>query len=195
MVGGATSTRAKSDDRLPGGGMSEIYVARTNQKLGFVRLHLDALNQAQQSNAWNKHGIVESYNESVLFHLKGAVHAFIREIGERYRLDVSVIDDIAGLQAQFESTGQESPELNELEQLAARPGSWLERLERAYTACWSAQAERAKPTDGSQSLSEIHVVQVNPDHAEDGELLSEFRQWFSELNSLVDRQRSAMLEW
>ncbi|MBV1786519.1 hypothetical protein KQ940_00440 [Marinobacterium sp. D7] len=175
--------------------MSEIYVARTNQKLGFVRLHLDALVRAQDSTAWNKHGIIESYNESVLFHLKGAVHAFIREIGERYRLDVSAIDGVADLQAQFESTGQESPELNEMEQLAASPGSWLARLERAYLACWSASAERSKPADARQSLSEIHIVQVNPDHAEDGVLLTEFQQWYSELNALIDRQRSAMLEW
>ncbi|GGB90204.1 hypothetical protein GCM10011352_15290 [Marinobacterium zhoushanense] len=175
--------------------MSEIYVARTNQKLGFVRLHLDSLSRAQDSSAWNKHGMIESYNESVLFHLKGAVHAFVREIGERYRLDVAAIDGVTDLQAQFESTGQESPELNELAQLAASPGSWLERLERAYAACWNASAQRSKPTDSSQSLSEIHVLQVNPDHAEDGALLSELRQWFSELNQLIDRQRSAMLEW
>ncbi|KEA62809.1 hypothetical protein ADIMK_3281 [Marinobacterium lacunae] len=175
--------------------MSEIYVARTNQKLSFARCHIDALSQAQGSSSWNKHGIIESYNESVLFHLKGAIHAFVREIGERYRLDVSTIDDIAGLQAQFETTGQESPELNELEQLSVTPGSWLEKLERAYSACWRASAQRSKPQDASQSLSEIHVVQVNPDHAEDLELLSEFRQWFDELNKLVDRQRGSMLEW
>lgn len=175
--------------------MSEIYVARTNQKLSFARLHLDALARAQGSNAWNKHGLIESYNESVLFHLQGAVHAFIREIGERYRLDVSAIDSIGELQAQFESTGQESPELNELGQLAATSDSWLERLERAYRACWSASDHRSKPSDAGQSLSEIHVIQVNPDHSEDTDLLSEFRQWFSELNSLVDRQRSVMQEW
>ena len=30
--------------------MSEVYLARTNQKLNFVRLHLDALQAAQNSN-------------------------------------------------------------------------------------------------------------------------------------------------
>lgn len=174
--------------------MSEIYPARTNQKLSFVRLHLDALAQAQNSNAWNKHGLVESYNESVLFHLKGALVAFVREIGERYRLEIEGVSAPEVLQAQLEVTGQEAPELNELVLLAAQPGSWLNQLERAYNACWNASDRAPKPAE-EQSRSEIHVMQVNPDHAEDEVLLAELRQWFAELETLVDRLRGSMLEW
>lgn len=174
--------------------MSEIYPARTNQKLSFVRLHLDALAQAQDSNVWNRHGLIESYHESVLFHLKGALVAFVREIGERYRLDVAEVGEPAQLQAQLETTGQEAPELNELVLLADQPGSWLYRLERAYAACWSA-SDGVQEQRREQSLSEIHVMQVNPDHAEDADLLTELRQWFDELESLVERLRGTMLEW
>jgi len=174
--------------------MSEIYPARTNQKLSFARLHLEALAQAQDSNVWNRHGLIESYHESVLFHLKGALVAFVREIGERYRLDVAEIGEPAQLQAQLEVTGQEAPELNELVLLSAQAGSWLYRLERAYAACWGA-SDGAQTQRQDQSLSEIHVMQVNPDHAEDADLLTELRQWFVELESLVDRLRGTMLEW
>lgn len=174
--------------------MNEIYPARTNQKLNFARLHLDALAQAQYSTSWNRHGLIESYNESVLFHLKGALEAFVREIGERYRLDVAQVHEPVQLQAQLEATGQESPELNELVLLATQSGSWLNRLERAYAACWDASDRRAEPREG-QSLSEIHVKQINPDHAEDGNLLVELRQWFAELEKIVDRLRGSMLEW
>lgn len=175
--------------------MSDTYLSRTNQKLSFVRLHLEALESAQQSNSWNKHGLVESYNESVLFHLAGAVHAFLREIAERYSLDVEAVSTIEDLVLQFERTGQESPEANELAQLAELPGSWLHGLNRAFAACWSATDKHLKRTDPSQSLSEIHVMQVNPDHSEDQQLLLEYRQWFDGLNKLVERLRSAMLEW
>lgn len=174
--------------------MNELYPARTNQKLSFVRLHLEALERAQQSSSWDKHGLIESYNESVLFHLKGALNAFVREIGERYRLDVVNVDSPAQLQRQLEQTGQESPELNELMLLAERQDSWLGRLERAYAACWSA-SDRRKGAGSERSLSEIHVMQINPDHAEDGELLTELRQWFAALEELVERLRGTLQEW
>ncbi|WP_432694887.1 DUF6586 family protein [Marinobacterium sp. YM272] len=175
--------------------MSDIYLSRTNQKLSFVRLHLEALEHAQHSNSWNKHGLVESYNESVLFHLIGAVRSFLREIGERYRLDVEAVHTIADLQKLLETTGQESPEVNELAQLAESPAGWINSLNRAYAGCWSATDKHLKRSDSSQSLSEIHVVQVNPDHSEDPQLLVEYRQWFNELDGLVERLRSSMLEW
>lgn len=175
--------------------MSDIYLSRTNQKLSFVRMHLEALDASQASTGWNKHALVESYNESVLFHLTGAVHSLLREIGERYRLDVAAIGSIVELQQQLEQTGQESPEANELAQLAQSWDSWLSRLYRAYDACWSATDGHPQRSDQSQSLSEIHVVQVNPDHSEDPELLAEYRSWFATLDQLVERLRGSMLEW
>lgn len=174
--------------------MSDIYVARTNQKLSFARLHLEALHAAQDSHGWSKHALIESYHESVLFHLQGAVHAFLREIGEHYRIDCDAIGDIAALQALLENTGQESPELNELEQLSAQKSSWLQRLGRAYAACWQASDRRVNQQP-EQSVSEIHVIQINPDHAEDRALMQEYEQWFAELRTLIDRLRSSMQEW
>ncbi|TCK09468.1 DUF6586 family protein [Marinobacterium mangrovicola] len=175
--------------------MSDIYLSRTNQKLSFVRLHLEALDASQVSNSWNRHGLVESYNESVLFHLAGAVHSFLREIAERYRIDPSMIGSVSDLQRQLEQTGQEAPEANELVQLVDSRESWLSRLYRAYDACWSATDGHPQRSDQSQSLSEIHVVQVNPDHSEDPELLAEYRSWFTALDQLVERLRGSMLEW
>lgn len=175
--------------------MSDIYVARTNQKLAFARLHLDALVQAQGSTGWSKHALIESYHESVLFHLRGALHAFVREVGEHYRLACDQIDDIAGLQAQLERTGQESPELNELQQLSSQAGGWMQKLQHAYDACWQASDVRGRLPEAEQSLSEIHVVQINPDHSEDADLLSECQHWFNTLRALVERLRNSMLEW
>ncbi|SEF76320.1 DUF6586 family protein [Marinobacterium lutimaris] len=175
--------------------MSDIYLSRTNQKLSFVRLHLEALDASLVSNSWNRHGLVESYNESVLFHLTGAVHSFLREIAERYRLDASAVSSVGDLQRQLEQTGQEAPEASELAQLVESRESWLSRLYRAYDACWSARDGHLQRSDQSQSLSEIHVVQVNPDHSEDPAVLEEYRSWFAALDLLVERLRSSMLEW
>jgi hypothetical protein len=39
------------------------------------------------------------------------------------------------------------------------------------------------------------VVQINPDHAQDADLLAEYRDWFAELNRLIERLRAGMQEW
>ena len=67
--------------------MSNIYIARTNQKLLFAKHHLDHLKQQEQGSGWSKHAQIESFEESVLFHLVSAYSAYLREIAEVYRLE------------------------------------------------------------------------------------------------------------
>ncbi|KAA0875831.1 DUF6586 family protein [Nitrincola tapanii] len=174
--------------------MSELYLARTNQKLNFARLHLDALAQAHASNAWSKHALIESYQESVLFHLASALDSFLREIAERYRFDANALQDMSDLARLFEGSGQESPELTELQALQGDPKSWLARLQKAYAACWRVVA-KAPQASASESLSEIHVMQLNPNHAEDPDVFQEYQLWLDALRDLITRQREGMQEW
>ncbi|MCV6589920.1 MAG: hypothetical protein OIF57_13000 [Marinobacterium sp.] len=174
--------------------MSCIYLARTNQKLNFARLHLDALRAGCDSTGWSKHILIESYNESVLFHLASAYDAFLHEIAERYSLDVSHIDSYRTLAADLESSGQECPELSELSVLENDPDSWLHKMVRAYEACWKA-TDRAAPVQSSSSVSEIHVAQINPSHTDEAAIVEECQSWLDALRDLIDRQRSGMQEW
>jgi len=174
--------------------MSGIYLARTNQKLNFARIHLDALRDGCQSNGWNKHILIESYNESVLFHLASAYDAFLHEIAERYNLDTSHITSYRTLAEDMELSGQECPELAELSVLEADNSSWLHKMVRAYEACWRA-TDRSAPVSAASSVSEIHVAQVNPAHTDESEILKEYQHWFDALRDLIDRQRSGMQEW
>lgn len=174
--------------------MSGIYLARTNQKLNFARIHIEALKQAQSSTGWSKHALIESYNESVLFHLASAYDAFLREVAELYRFDTESLLGYRSLMAQFESAGLEGAELRELSNLEKDESSWLHKMLAAYEACWHATDKRSKVTETS-SVSEIHVVQVNPDHAEDGMIIQEFDGWLNEMRGMIERLRSAMQEW
>ncbi len=174
--------------------MSCVYLARTNQKLNFARIHLDALRGGCQSTGWNKHILIESYNESVLFHLASAYGAFLREIAERYQLDVSHIDGYRTLADDLENSGQECPELKELSVLEAEQGSWLHKMIHAYEACWRA-TDKAAPVNAASSLSEIHVAQVNPDHTDESAIVEEYQGWLDALRDLIDRQRTGMQEW
>ena len=174
--------------------MSGVYLARTNQKISFARIHLDKLKQAQDDTSWNKHALIESYNESVLFHLASAYDAFLRELAELYSLDTEHFNGFDSLQALLEQTGVESPELRELETLSLDESSWLHKLLGAYAACWRGSNQQGAVTQ-TQSLSEIHVVQVNPDHAEDRQIIAEYTAWLEALSALINRQREGMQEW
>ncbi|MCD8512476.1 MAG: hypothetical protein LRY63_03015 [Nitrincola sp.] len=173
--------------------MSEVYLARTNQKLNFVRLHLDALQAAQNSNTWSKHALIESYQESILFHLVSAYSSLLREIAERYQVDVDSVTTIDDLERGFEKSGFESPELNQLLNLEADPDNWLHKLQKAYAACWRA-VDKEKPSNAA-SQSEIQVMQVNPNHQGDKDVFIEYQQWLGEMRTLVEKLREGMQEW
>ncbi|MFT6915960.1 MAG: hypothetical protein ACJAWL_002277 [Motiliproteus sp.] len=174
--------------------MSNIYISRTNQKLTFARLHLDCLKKAEQANGWSKHAQIESFEESVLFHMVSAYSAYLREIAQVYYLEPEKISTRDELVAQMEVKGLEAPEANELSQLAGSD-SWLSQLLAAYRACWMAQ-ERDQAADSKHaSLSEIQVVQVNPDHASDQDVIAQLESWLNLMRELVDRQREGLKEW
>ncbi|MEH6822888.1 MAG: DUF6586 family protein [Motiliproteus sp.] len=174
--------------------MSNIYISRTNQKLLFAKLHLDCLKQAEQSSGWSKHAQIESFGESVLFHLVSAYSAYLREIAQVYFLEPEKISTRDELLEQMEVKGLEAPEAKELSLLAGSD-SWLSQLLAAYRACWVAQDREQAAHSGHASLSEIHVVQVNPDHASDLAVITQLEGWVNSMRELVDRQREGMKEW
>lgn len=174
--------------------MSGIYLARTNQKLSFTRIHLELLKQAQDDTSWNKHALIESFNESVLFHLMSAYDAFLREIAEVYKVDTETLEGYRSLATELEVTGVESPELKQLSVLENDSTAWLHKMIGAYEACWHG-ADKKGATSDTKSLSEIHVLQVNPDHAEDKAIIVEYEGWFNALSQLVDSLREGMQEW
>lgn len=175
--------------------MSNIYLVRTNQKINFARIHLDALAEAQDSTGWSKHAMIESYNESVLFHLASAYSSFLREVAEKFSFATEAVNSLADLEALLESSGQESPERSELASLEQNDASWLHKMLAAYHACWQAADNHSAVASDKVSISEIHVLQINPDHAEDRDVLAEYRRWLNEFRSLVERLRSDMQEW
>ncbi len=174
--------------------MSGVYLTRTNQKLNFTRIHLDALKVAQESTGWSKHALIESYNESVLFHMVSAYSSLLREIAEQYRFNADRITKLSQLTEQMDAQGLEAPEVAELQQLHSDPDSWLHHLLAAYKACWRAEDHKASAGQ-AESVSEIHVMQINPDHAEDADILCEYQSWFNDFKALVERIRSGMQEW
>ncbi len=174
--------------------MGSVYISRTNQKLTFARLHLDQLKGAQESIGWNKHALIESFNESLLFHLDSGYLSFLREIAEIYRLKPETVSCLADLQVRLEEKGLEAPEVNEIGQLLGED-RWLGQMQAAYAACWQAQDSEQAKSSHHASVSEIHVVQVNPDYADEQSVIAQLELWLENFSALVERQREAMCEW
>ena len=173
--------------------MSQVYLVRTNQKVNFSRIQLDMLEDAHDENGWDKHAKIEALHESILFLMASALDAYYKEIAEKYRFNPAAVKAFDDLEQMVEASVQESPEVQEIRQLLSIEGSWLNRLMSAYQACWRAADGVVEPK--SMSVSEIHVVQINPDHKQDKDLLIELKGWLNEIRRLLEAQRSSFQEW
>jgi hypothetical protein len=64
----------------------------------------------------------------------------------------------------------------------------------AYQGCWRA-VEKTELNRPHLSHSEIHVMQVNPDHTEDAVVAVQLETWLNAFRRLLDRLREGMREW
>lgn len=170
--------------------MAEQYTNRTNRALSLARIQLKQLEQIAQSEGWSKQLEVAAVKNGILFHLAVALHAYRREIAERYALPTESIATLADLISAQQSLGQSTSEATEFEVLAETPGSWLNQLELRYAQCWGDIP--AKPAS-VETRSEISLVQIEP--AQDLIQESPLITLYSELYALINRQRAAMQEW
>ena len=111
----------------------ELYT-RTNQKLYFAGLALEAWKRAETGQAMNAQALIQAERESALFHLYGAVLGLCHEIAGFYRLPEARAPRVDMLLNQAVLNAAPSPELAELVELAQQPETWLGRLLAAYTA-------------------------------------------------------------
>lgn len=170
--------------------MAEQYTNRTNRALSFARIQLKQLEQAAESGGWSQEIEVGAFEAGIAFHLAVALQAYRREIAERYSLPTESIETLEDLIAAQQTQGQSTSEATEFEVLAEIPDSWLNQLEQRYAQCWGATPAKLSHT---QSTSEISLVQIEPGRSNAPEL--PLSTLYSELYSLISRQRAAMQEW
>ncbi|WP_434650526.1 DUF6586 family protein [Pseudomonas sp. D1-2] len=170
----------------------ELYT-RTNQKIYFAGLSLEALARAEDGRAMNAPALVQAGRESVLFHLYGALLGLCHEIAGFYRLPQAnasraelmlmpeVLDSLA------------IPELAEMVELAQNRETWLAKLLAAHAALFQPPRAPRKPKgDVTQPL----IVAVNLDEQEPEPELSreELESWRQNLKSLAIRFRDGLNE-
>lgn len=169
----------------------ELYT-RTNQKIYFAGLALEALGKAQEGRAMNSQALVQAERESALFHLYGALLGLCHEIAGFYRLPQANAPRAELLLTQEVLDAIAIPEMAELIELAQHRETWLAQLLAAYNALFQPPRAPKKPKgDVTQPL----IVAVNLDEEPVPELgREELESWRQQLKALAIRFREGLSE-
>ena len=158
---------------------------RTNQKLYFARLACKDAAHTENPQA------AQGLREAAVFHLHGAVLAFLQELVRSYRIEGERQPTLATIKAKMADRTQVSPEVIILEQLS-RDG-FLAELNRAYLSC-QYPPEPPEPTHDDEGPSNLifKVTQSPQAWLPDVQIL---REWHQDLVALIDGFRNEMIEF
>ncbi|HYQ38582.1 MAG TPA: DUF6586 family protein [Pseudomonas sp.] len=170
---------------------NELYT-RTNQKLYFAGLALDAWRAAAAAQALNAQTQIQAAREGALFHLYGAVLGLCHEIAGYYRLPQAGLPQVEQLLTREVLAAAPSPELAELVELAQERQSWLGLLLAAYHQLFEPPREEKRA-----KVDPALIVAVNVgDKEEKAELgLDSLVDWQLRIRQLAARFREGMSEW
>jgi hypothetical protein len=170
----------------------ELYT-RTNQKIYFAGLSLEALARAEDGRAMNSPTLIQAGRESALFHLYGALLGLCHEIAGFYRLPQANASRAELVLTREVLETIAIPELAEMVELAQNPETWLARLLAAHQALFQPPRAPRKPKgDVTQPL----IVAVNLDEEEPEQELNreELESWRQNLKNLAIRFREGLNE-
>jgi len=164
--------------------VARFHADRTNQKLYFARL---SCQQAEQTDHIQQ---VQAHREAAVFHLQGAVLAFLQELVRYYRLN-DTAPTLKSIETLMAEKGQISPEISILQQLAK--DGFIAELKRAYRMCqYAPEPSTPEPEDETSSNLIIKVTQTSQAWLPDVKIL---REWHRDLTQLIDGFRNEMVEF
>lgn len=164
--------------------VARYHADRTNQKLYFARL---ACQQAEESEHVQQ---AQAYREAAVFHLHGAILAFLQELVRYYRLN-DFHPTLKSIEEHMADKGQVSPEVMVMQQLA-RDG-FIAELKHAYRMCqYTPEPTAPTPEQETSSNLIIKVTQGPQSWLPDVKIL---REWHRELSQLIDGFRNEMVEF
>lgn len=164
--------------------VARFHADRTNQKLYFARL---SCQQAEQTEHVQQ---AQAHREAAVFHLNGAVLAFLQELVRYYRLNDNnpTLKSIEELMA---AKGQISPQVAILQQLSK--SGFIAELKRAYRLCqYTPEPSAPEPEQETSSNLIIKVTQSPQAWLPDTKIL---REWHRDLTQLIDGFRNEMVEF
>lgn len=164
--------------------VARYHADRTNQKLYFTRL---ACQQAEQTDHVQQ---AQAHREAAVFHLHGALLAFLQELVRYYRLN-DLSPTLKSIEELMAARGQVSPEVTVLQHLSK--DGFLAELKRAYRLCqYAPEPSSPQPEDETSSNLIIKVTQTPQAWLPDTAIL---REWHRDLTQLIDGFRNEMVEF
>lgn len=172
--------------------MANERYTRTNQKIFFAGLALDAWRKTELARPANALGMIKAEREAALFHLYGALLGLCHEIAGYYRLPGADVRQAEQLLDPKVLEAAPCPELSELIELAARPDSWLARLLVCYQELYRPPQE-PKKVKLDPGLALIEAVSLQDEEPEVS--LEQIESWRQSLKNLATRFRETLVEW
>lgn len=170
----------------------ELYT-RTNQKIYFAGLSLEALAHAEEGRAMNSLALIQAGRESALFHLYGALLGLCHEIAGFYRLPQAHTPRAEELLKREVLESIAIPELAEMVELAGNPETWLAKLLAAHAALFQPPKVPHKPKgDVTQPL--IQAINIDEEQAPEDLSREELESWRQNLKGLAIRFREGLNE-
>ncbi|ENV00223.1 MULTISPECIES: DUF6586 family protein [Acinetobacter] len=164
--------------------VARYHADRTNQKLYFARM---ACQQAEQTDHVQQ---AQAHREAAVFHLHGALLAFLQELVRYYRLN-DLSPTLKSIEELMAAKGQVSPEVTVLQHLSK--DGFLAELKRAYRLCqYAPEPSSPQPEDETSSNLIIKVTQTPQAWLPDTATL---REWHRDLTQLIDGFRNEMVEF
>ncbi|MCU4630247.1 hypothetical protein KTJ53_11200 [Acinetobacter variabilis] len=164
--------------------VARYHADRTNQKLYFARM---ACQQAEQTDHVQQ---AQAHREAAVFHLHGALLAFLQELVRYYRLN-DLSPTLKSIEELMAAKGQVSPEVTILQHLSK--DGFLAELKRAYRLCqYAPEPSSPQPEDETSSNLIIKVTQTPQAWLPDTAIL---REWHRDLTQLIDGFRNEMVEF
>lgn len=164
--------------------VARFHADRTNQKLYFARLACQSAEQTEHVQH------AQAQREAAVFHLHGALLAFLQELSRYYRLNDSQ-PTLKSIEEAMAAKGQVSPEVSVLTPLAQN--GFIAELKRAYRlAQYTPEPSAPEPEDETSSNLIIKVTQSPQAWLPDTHIL---REWHKELTELIEGFRNEMVEF
>ena len=171
---------------------NELYT-RTNQKIYFAGLSLEALGKAEEGRAMNSLALIQAGRESALFHLYGALLGLCHEIAGFYRLPQANAPRAEMLLTREVLEAIAIPEMAEMIELAQNRETWLAKLLAAYSALFLPPRAPHKPKgDVTQPL--IQAINLDEEQAPEELSREELESWRQNLKGLAIRFREGLNE-
>ena len=177
--------------------MTISHLSLVNQKLAYANAINRKLLSSSAEIPHRQKLEQQALIDAVIFHLATALHFYLRELAENYRLkEPALINTIADLNTALAQADKISSESNELYAMHQDKSSWLCQLQSCYDRLFSSPKKpKEKKSFGAENLIELielsefdsHVpIELTP------ELLS---SWISSFQALIMRQRETSAEY